>query len=100
MKKTLIVSLLAFASIAQAHDLWVDVPAQIPSDSILKANMGYGHYPYVEKIPEARLKIFAPMEVISQDGELMALTGYSNIQTNILVTKCRRLENGKFKRFT
>ena len=96
MKKTLIASLLAFISIAQAHDLWVDVPAQIPSDSILKANMGYGHYPYVEKIPEARLKIFAPMEVISQ----WLLLGNSNIQTNILVTKCRRLENGKFKRFT
>lgn len=43
MKKTLIASLLSFASIAQAHDLWVDVPAQISSDSILKANIGYGH---------------------------------------------------------
>ena len=73
MKKTLIASLLSFASIAQAHDLWVDVPAQISSDSILKANIGYGHYPYVEKIPEARLKIFAPMEVISQDGEKQIL---------------------------
>ena len=31
MKKTLIASLLAVISIAQAHDLWVDVPAQIPS---------------------------------------------------------------------
>ena len=50
MKKTLIASLLSFASIAQAHDLWVDVPAQISSDSILKANIGYGHYPYVEKV--------------------------------------------------
>ena len=43
------------------------------SGSVLKAELAYGDYPYVEKIPEARLKIFAPMEIIRQDGEKQTL---------------------------
>ena len=73
MKKTLIASLLVLAGAAQAHEVWVQAPAKLGSGSVLKAGLAYGDYPYVEKIPEARLKIFAPMEIIRQDGEKQTL---------------------------
>lgn len=73
MKKTLIASLLVLAGAAQAHEVWVQAPAKLASGSVLKAELAYGDYPYVEKIPEARLKIFAPMEIIHQDGEKQTL---------------------------
>ena len=51
MKKTLIASLLAVASLAQAHELWVNVPAKAAADEVLKAEMGYGHeFPAAEPI--------------------------------------------------
>ena len=48
-------------------------PAQLASNSVLKADLAYGDYPYVEKIPEKRLAIFPPMELINQDGEMQTL---------------------------
>ena len=42
-------------------------------NSVLKADLAYGDYPYVEKIPEKRLAIFPPMELINQDGEMQTL---------------------------
>lgn len=57
MKKTLITSLLVLSGIAQAHEVWVQAPTKLASGSVLKAELAYGDYPYVEKIPEARLKI-------------------------------------------
>ena len=51
MKKTLIAALLGFSALAQAHEVWVATPAQIASNSVLKADLAYGDYPYVEKIP-------------------------------------------------
>lgn len=73
MKKTLITGLLVLAGTAQAHEVWVQAPTKLTSGSVLKAELAYGDYPYVEKIPEARLKIFAPMEIIRQDGEKQTL---------------------------
>ncbi|PRM39446.1 Nickel uptake substrate-specific transmembrane region, partial [Haemophilus influenzae] len=73
MKKTLITSLLVLSGIAQAHEVWVQAPTKLASGSVLKAELAYGDYPYVEKIPEARLKIFAPMEIIHQNGEKQTL---------------------------
>ena len=73
MKKTLIVALLGFSALAQAHEVWVATPAQLASNSVLKADLAYGDYPYVEKIPEKRLAIFPPMELINQDGEMQTL---------------------------
>ena len=67
MKKTLIAALLGFSALAQAHEVWVATPAQLASNSVLKADLAYGDYPYVEKIPENRLAIFPPMELINQD---------------------------------
>ena len=52
MKKTLIAALLGFSALAQAHEVWVATPAQLASNSVLKADLAYGDYPYVEKIPE------------------------------------------------
>ena len=57
----------------QAHEVWVATPAQLASNSVLKADLAYGDYPYVEKIPEKRLAIFPPMELINQDGEMQTL---------------------------
>lgn len=73
MKKTLITSLFLIAGIAHAHEVWVSTPQHLKADSVLKAELAYGDYPYVEKIPEARLHIFAPMEMINQNGEQQTL---------------------------
>ena len=46
MKKTLLAALVAVASLAQAHELWVNAPAKIAADEVLKADLAYGHdYP-------------------------------------------------------
>ena len=49
MKKTLIAALLGLSALAQAHEVWVATPAQLASNSVLKADLAYGDYPYVEK---------------------------------------------------
>ena len=38
MKKTLIAALLGFSALAQAHEVWVATPAQLTSNSVLKAD--------------------------------------------------------------
>ncbi|OOF35657.1 DUF4198 domain-containing protein [Rodentibacter heidelbergensis] len=68
MKKNFIVALTLCIGTVQAHEVWVSAPQQLKEGNILKAELAYGDYPYVEKIPEARLSIFAPMEIINQDG--------------------------------
>ena len=73
MKKTFIAGLLLLAGTAQAHEVWVAAPSQLKADTVLKAELAYGDYPYVEKIPEARLHIFAPLKMINQDGEQQTL---------------------------
>lgn len=73
MKKTLLATFFALAATAQAHEVWVSAPTQLPSNTTLKAELAYGDYPYIEAIPEKRLSIFAPMEIISQDGEQQTL---------------------------
>lgn len=70
MKKTLIASLLAVASLAQAHELWVNAPAKIAADEVLKADLAYGHdYPAAEPIEADRLHIFKPLQLIGMDGK-------------------------------
>ena len=49
MKKTLIAALIGLSALAQAHEVWVATPAQLASNSVLKADLAYGDYPYVEK---------------------------------------------------
>ena len=39
MKKTLLAALVAVASLAQAHELWVNAPAKIAADEVLKADL-------------------------------------------------------------
>ncbi|OOF77010.1 hypothetical protein BKG96_09140 [Rodentibacter caecimuris] len=73
MKKNLILGLALFVGSVQAHEVWVSAPQQLKAEDILKTELAYGDYPYVEKIPEARLHIFAPMEIINQDGEHQTL---------------------------
>ena len=70
MKKTLIASLLAVASLAQAHELWVNVPAKAAADEVLKAEMGYGHeFPAAEPIAADRLHIFKPLQITALGGK-------------------------------
>ncbi|OOF82155.1 hypothetical protein BKG92_07245 [Rodentibacter ratti] len=73
MKKNLILGLAFFVGSVQAHEVWVSTPERLKAENILKAELAYGDYPYVEKIPEARLHIFTPMEIINQNGEHQAL---------------------------
>ncbi|OOF66920.1 DUF4198 domain-containing protein [Rodentibacter sp. Ppn85] len=73
MKKNLILGLTLLIGSVQAHEVWVSAPQQLKAEGTLKAELAYGDYPYVEKIPEARLHIFAPMEIINQDGEHQTL---------------------------
>ena len=51
-EKTLIAALIGLSALAQAHEVWVATPAQIASNSALKADLAYGDYPYVEKFPK------------------------------------------------
>ena len=70
MKKTLIASLLAAAALAQAHELWVNVPAKAAADEVLKAEMGYGHeFPAAEPIAADRLHIFKPLQITALGGK-------------------------------
>ena len=48
-EKTLITGLLVLAGTAQAHEVWVQAPTKLTSGSVLKAELAYGDYPYVEK---------------------------------------------------
>lgn len=90
MKKTLIAALLGFSALAQAHEVWVATLAQITSNSVLKADLAYGDYPYVEKIPEKRLAIFPPMELINQDGEMQTLVQKGKLPISIRKAVKRR----------
>ena len=49
MKKTLIEALLGFSALAQAHEVWVATPAQLASNSVLKADLAYGDTPTLKK---------------------------------------------------
>ena len=70
MKKTLLAALVAVASLAQAHELWVNAPAKIAADTVLKADLAYGHdYPAAEPIEADRLHIFKPLQLIGMDGK-------------------------------
>ena len=70
MKKTLLAALVAVASLAQAHELWVNAPAKIAADEVLKADLAYGHdYPAAEPIEADRLHIFKPLQLIGMDGK-------------------------------
>ena len=73
MKKAVIAELFGFSALVQAHECCVAIRAQLASSSVLKADLVDGEYPSVEKIPEKRLAIFPPMELINQDGEIQTL---------------------------
>ncbi|THA07549.1 DUF4198 domain-containing protein [Rodentibacter pneumotropicus] len=73
MKRNLILGLTLSVASVQAHEVWISAPQQLKAENILKAELAYGDYPYVEKIPDARLHIFSPMEIINQDGEHQTL---------------------------
>ncbi len=58
------------ASCAMAHDFWANASVK---DGIINADIGYGHdFPTPEPIPEERVKIFAPMQLVT-DKETVTL---------------------------
>ncbi|MDO4643001.1 MAG: DUF4198 domain-containing protein [Cardiobacteriaceae bacterium] len=74
MKKSLLVAIIAAASIANAHELWVTAPEKIAADEILKSELGYGHdFPAPEPIPAERLSIFKPLQLVDMDGKVQDL---------------------------
>ncbi len=51
-----------------AHEVWVNT-AHTHSGQILKAELGYGHYPEAEPIPAERLHIFPkPLQLVTPQG--------------------------------
>ena len=74
MKKSLLITLLGLAGLAQAHEVWVVAPAHIEAKDVLKAELAYGHhFPYAEKIADDRLHFFAPLEVTDKNVMVTAL---------------------------
>lgn len=71
MKKSILpLAVLAMiaASSSYAHDLWVNASAK--AGEPITAEIGYGHdFPRAEEIPEARLGLFTPMQIYSEDGK-------------------------------
>lgn len=74
MKKILISSILCLSGLAHAHDLWVAAPNTQPANQILRADLAYGdNFPAGGSIPEARAKIFKPLELLDSKGKLVPL---------------------------
>ena len=68
MKKTLLALLTLASSQAFAHRLWLE-SNHIHGGEVLKAELGYGHFPVFEEIPEARLPIFKKgVQLIGKEG--------------------------------
>lgn len=69
MRKSLLITLLGLAGLAQAHEVWVVAPAHIDTKEALNAELAYGHhFPYAEKIAADRLHFFAPLELTDKNG--------------------------------
>ena len=69
MRKSLLITLLGLAGLAQAHEVWVVAPAHIDTKEGLNAELAYGHhFPYAEKIAADRLHFFAPLELTDKNG--------------------------------
>ena len=74
MKKSLLITLLGLAGLAQSHEFWVVSPSHIYANYVLKAELAYGHhFPYSEKIADDRLHFFAPLEVTDKNAMVTAL---------------------------
>ena len=55
MKKSLLAVLLCAAAVAQAHEVWVNAPAELSSADVLNAELAYSHdTPHAEKIAADR----------------------------------------------
>lgn len=70
MKKSLLMMALSSCIFtAQAHDVWVTAPTTLPAQSVLKADLSYGHhYPQAESIAADRVHIFKPLSLIDADN--------------------------------
>ncbi len=83
MQKLLFTGLLGLAAFAQAHEVWVNAPAQLDAKQTLKAELAYHHdFPNAEPISADRLHIFPPMQLTAANGRSQALTqqGEQNYQ--------------------
>ncbi|MGM0515608.1 hypothetical protein BFS14_04730 [Serratia fonticola] len=79
LKKLVAILPFWFVSHSQAHSLWVNALPAAGGQSTIE--LGYGdEFPSAEAIPEDRLHIFAPAQLIGKDGDLMLKPGKENYQ--------------------
>ena len=70
IRKTLFAAALLAALPASAHDVWVTSPTDIGANEKLHADLSYSHaFPHGESIPESRVKIFKPLEIVAPNGK-------------------------------
>ena len=70
IRKTLFAVALVAALPASAHDVWVTSPTDIGANEKLHADLSYSHaFPHGESIPESRVKIFKPLEIVAPNGK-------------------------------
>ncbi|WP_109077488.1 DUF4198 domain-containing protein [Aggregatibacter kilianii] len=93
MKKSLLITLLGLAGLAQAHEVWVSAPSHIGAQDVLKADLAYGDFPYAEKIADDRLHIFPPLELNDKNGNSTALKQQGE---NYQYTAEKPLEEGSY----
>lgn len=81
MKKILLLALCCSAAMsAHAHRVWVSAD-HTHGGEILKAELGYGEFPDFEPIPEARLDIFKPLVLVTEQGkQVLQQKGLYNYQ--------------------
>ncbi|XXQ67776.1 DUF4198 domain-containing protein [Neisseriaceae bacterium B1] len=70
MKKSLLIlAISGLMTTAQAHDVWVSAPTTLPENTVLKADLSYGHhYPQAETIAADRVHIFKPLSVLDEQN--------------------------------
>ncbi|MDO4641445.1 MAG: DUF4198 domain-containing protein [Neisseria sp.] len=94
MKRLLIAGLLCAGVSAQAHEVWVNAPANISSQDILHADLAYGHdFPHAEKIAEDRIHIFAPLQITGSNGKARNLVQHGE---NYQYAAPKKLKKGSY----
>ncbi len=77
LKQLVVILPFWFVSYSQAHSLWVNALPAAGGQSTIE--LGYGdEFPTAEAIPEDRLHIFAPAQLIGKNGDLMLKPGKEN----------------------
>lgn len=74
LRYAFLISALAAAGAANAHEVWVNAPAHLNAGSTLDADLAYHHdFPNAEEIAADRLHIFPPMQLTAANGKSQTL---------------------------